>query len=277
MIKHPRVNKIVLLIMVVLISAMFLVMIRQFLMAIFMAGLISAMSAPLHRRLARRLQGRENLASAAVVAGVFCLILVPLAFLLGLVVSQAVHVGQSVTPWVQSFVKEPGLLSGYVEKIPYYEQILPYRDMILAKAGELVGSISSLLINSLSSITKMTVNALFNAVIMLYVMFYFLTEGDGLLRKMLYYLPLAHEDLSGRGNDEIHPDHWHSARRAVRFGLSLRWDTWRGLLGHGDGGTVNHSGSGISTGLGSGDDHLGRERRFFRPDHSWHSLRRTGG
>jgi predicted PurR-regulated permease PerM len=66
--------------------------------------------------------------------------------------------------------------------------------MILAKAGELVGSISSLLINSLSSITKMTVNALFNAVIMLYVMFYFLTEGDGLLRKMLYYLPLAHED-----------------------------------------------------------------------------------
>lgn len=180
--------------MVVLISAMFLIMIQQFLMAIFMAGLISAMSAPLHRRLARRLQGRENLASAAVVAGVFCLILVPLGFLLGLVVSQAVHVGQSVTPWVQSFVKEPGLLSGYVEKIPYYEQILPYRDMILAKAGELVGSISSLLINSLSSITKMTFNALFNAVIMLYVMFYFLTQGDGLLRKMLYYLPLAHED-----------------------------------------------------------------------------------
>ncbi|WP_417913507.1 AI-2E family transporter [Candidatus Electronema sp. JM] len=194
MIKHPRINKVVLLFMVVLISALFLLMIRQFLMPIFLAGLFSAMSAPLHRRLANRLQGRENLASALVVAGVFCLILVPLAFLIGLVVSQAVHVGQSVTPWVQSFVKEPGLLSGYAEKIPYYEQILPYRDMILAKAGELVGSISGLLINSLSSITKMTVNALFSAVIMLYVMFYFLTEGGGLLRKILYYLPLDHED-----------------------------------------------------------------------------------
>lgn len=194
MIKHQKINKIILLIMAVLISALFLIMIRQFLMATFMAGLFSAMSLPLHRRLTQRLQGRETLASAAVVAGVFCLILVPLGFLLGLVVSQAVHVGQSVTPWVQSFVKEPGLLGGYVEKIPYYHDILPYRDMILAKAGELVGSISSLLINSLSSITKMTVNALFNAVIMLYVMFYFLTEGDALLRKILYYLPLAHED-----------------------------------------------------------------------------------
>jgi predicted PurR-regulated permease PerM len=194
MVKHPKLNKIVLLIMVVLISALFLIMIRQFLMATFMAGLFSAMSAPLHRRLTRRLQGRENLASAAVVAGVFCLILVPLGFLIGLVVSQAVHVGQSVTPWVQSFVKEPSLLNGYAEKIPYYDQMLPYRDMIIAKAGELVGSISSLLINSLSSITKITVNALFNAVIMLYVMFYFLTEGHALLSKILYYLPLAHED-----------------------------------------------------------------------------------
>lgn len=193
MIKHPKLNSVILLIMVVLISALFLIMIRQFLMATFMAGLFSAMSAPLHRQLTKHLQGRENIASAAVVAGVFCLILVPLGFLIGLVVSQAVHVGQSVTPWVQSFVNEPGLLSGYAEKIPYYEQILPYRDMIIAKAGELVGNISTMLINSLSSITKITVNALFNAVIMLYVMFYFLTEGGALLRKILYYLPLDHE------------------------------------------------------------------------------------
>ncbi|MCW5198153.1 AI-2E family transporter [Desulfobulbus sp. F4] len=194
MIKHPRVNKAVLLIMVALISALFLIMIRQFLMAIFMAGLFSAMSSPLHRHLTRKLRNRENLASALIVGGVFCLILVPLGFLIGIVVSQAVHVGQSVTPWVQSFVKEPSLLSGYVEDVPYYQEMLPYRDMILAKAGELVGSISGLLINSLSSITKMTFNALFNALVMLYVMFYFLTEGDVLLRKILYYLPLEHED-----------------------------------------------------------------------------------
>ena len=82
----------------------------------------------------------------------------------------------------------------YLEKIPYYEEILPYRDLILEKAGQAVGMISNLLVNSLSSMTKMTVNALFNVVIMLYVMFYFLTMGDVLLDKILYYLPLAHHD-----------------------------------------------------------------------------------
>jgi predicted PurR-regulated permease PerM len=193
-VKNPLINKAVLLVLVLAISALFLTMIHQFLMAIFMAGLFSAMVNPVHRRLSRRLNGRENLASVLTISGIVILVLIPLSILITVVAGQAVHVGQSVTPWVESFVREPGALTHYLEKIPYYQEILPYRDMILEKAGQAVGMISNLLINSLSSITKMTVNAIFNVIIMLYVMFYFLTMGDVLLEKILYYLPLAHHD-----------------------------------------------------------------------------------
>jgi len=193
-VKNPLINKVVLLVLVLAISALFLTMIRQFLMAIFMAGLFSAMVNPVYQWLKQRLGGRENLASILTISGIVILILIPLSILITIVVGQAVHVGQSVTPWVESFVQEPGALTHYLEKIPYYQEILPYRDMIFEKAGQAVGMISNLLINSLSSITKMTVNAVFNAVIMLYVMFYFLTMGDVLLEKILYYLPLAHHD-----------------------------------------------------------------------------------
>ena len=192
--KNTLVNKFILLLLVLAISAVFLTMIRQFLMAIFMAGLFSAMVSPIHQWLTPRLGGRENLASALTIVGIVCLVLIPLSLLIGVVVGQAVSVGQSVTPWVESFVHEPGVLTDYIEKIPFYQEILPYRDMILAKAGQAVGMISNLLINSLSSMTKMTVKALFNVVIMLYVMFYFLTMGDVLLGKILYYLPLADHD-----------------------------------------------------------------------------------
>ncbi len=194
LVKNAKVNKIVLLILVVTISALFLTMIHQFLMAIFMAGLFSAMVSPIHKWLTPRLGGRENLASILTIMGIVFLVLIPLSMLIGVVAAQAVHVGESVVPWVESFVKEPSALTVYLEKIPYYEEILPYRDMILEKAGQAVGMISNLLIDSLSSMTKMTVNALFNVVIMLYVMFYFLTMGDVLLDKILYYLPLAHQD-----------------------------------------------------------------------------------
>lgn len=194
LVKNAKVNKIVLMLLVVTISALFLTMIKQFLMAIFMAGLFAAMVSPIHKWLTPRLGGRENLASILTIIGIVFLVLIPLSVLIGVVAGQAVHVGQSVTPWVESFVKEPSALTVYLEKIPYYEEILPYRDMILEKAGQAVGMISNLLINSLSSMTIMTINVIFNVVIMLYVMFYFLTMGDMLLDKILYYLPLAHHD-----------------------------------------------------------------------------------
>ena len=192
--KREVVHKTVLLILVFLISAIFLNMIHQFLMPMFMAGLFSAMALPVHQWLTRRLGHRENLASVLVVFGIVVLVLAPLSMLIGVVVAQAINVSQSVTPWVESFLREPSTITQYLEKIPYYEQIMPYRDVIIQKAGEMVGTVSSFLIDSLSSATKMTVDAIFGSIIMLYVMFYFLTMGDVLLERILYLLPLTNDD-----------------------------------------------------------------------------------
>lgn len=192
--KRERVHKIVLLSLVLLISAIFLQMIHQFLMPMFMAGLFSAMAMPGHRWLAQRFGERENLASVLIILGMVVLVLAPLSMLIGVVVAQAINVGQSVTPWVQSFIQEPSTITLYLEKIPYYQEILPYRDVIIQKAGELVGTLSTFLIDSLSSATKMTMNALFGSVIMLYVMFYFMTMGEVLLERILYFLPLTDDD-----------------------------------------------------------------------------------
>jgi predicted PurR-regulated permease PerM len=184
------ISKTTLLCLVVIISALFLTMIHQFLMAIFMAGLFSAMVSPLYHRLTAKLGGRETLASILTVLGIVLLVLTPLTMLITLVVTQAISVGQSVTPWVQGFIKEPSTLSALLEKIPYYEEILPYRDIIIQKAGEMVGTVSTFLIDSLSSFTKVTIEAIFSTIIMLYVMFYFLSMGAVLLKKILYFLPM---------------------------------------------------------------------------------------
>jgi len=184
----------VLLVLVLLISTLFLTMIRHFLMALFMAGLFAALLSPAHRWLTTRMRGRHHTASILVVAGLVCLVLGPLGLLVGVVIGQAITVSQSVTPWVQSFLAEPAATTAYLERIPYYEQILPYRDVIVERAGMVVAGTSSLLVNGLSSATKLTVNAVFGSVVMLYAMFHFLTMGEALLRKILYFLPLGNTD-----------------------------------------------------------------------------------
>lgn len=183
-------QKIVLLLCVSGISAIFLAMTSQFLMAIFMAGLFTALTNPLYQRLLVRCRGKQPLASFLTIMVVVCLVLIPFSGLIGVVVAQAINVSQSVTPWVQSFLQQPTAFSDYQHRIPYYEQLLPYRDVIIQKLGILVGNASTLLIDSFSSMTMMTVNAALMSIIMLYTMFYFLIDGHKLLDKILYYLPL---------------------------------------------------------------------------------------
>ena len=139
--RRETVGNITLLALVVLISGVFLAMIQQFLMSIFMAGLFTAMVRPLHRKLTARLGGRQILASILTVLAIICLVLTPLAVLITVVVSQAINIGQAVTPWVQTFINEPSAMTVYLEKIPYYQEILPYRDVIIGKIGEMVGAI----------------------------------------------------------------------------------------------------------------------------------------
>jgi predicted PurR-regulated permease PerM len=180
--------------LVVLISALFLGMIRQFLMPVFIAGLFAALASPLYRWLKNRMGGREIPASIATLLLIIFLILIPLGVLASVVVAQAIGVGQSVTPWIQEFIAEPSVLTGYLEKLPFYQQVLPFRDDIVHKLGELVAMAANLLVGGLQSVAKGAINAVFLGFIMLYAMFFFLINGDRFLCKILYYLPLEDHD-----------------------------------------------------------------------------------
>jgi predicted PurR-regulated permease PerM len=191
---REKMNKTVVLLMVVFISAIFLSMIRNFLMAILLAGIFSAMFHPLYHRLERGLKGRRSIASLLTLLVVVVLILIPLLALLGIVTAQAIKVGQSITPWVQLRMADSGALSGFEDYIPFYDKIEPYQQVIFQKAGEMVGMVSKYLVNSLSALTMGTVNFLFHGFILIYCMFFFLMDGKNLLDKILYYLPMEEED-----------------------------------------------------------------------------------
>jgi predicted PurR-regulated permease PerM len=89
---------------------------------------------------------------------------------------------------------QPGKLSGYLEHLPFYEQLLPYREVILEKSGQVVGSISKWVANGLSSATLGTASFLFMTFVFLYTMYFFQMDGPKLIRKILYYLPLGSDD-----------------------------------------------------------------------------------
>ena len=189
-----RINKIVLLLLVAFISAIFVSMIRSYLMVILLSGIFAAMFQPIYKKFVRWFNGRENLASAVTLLLIFLLIFLPLVGLFGIVAAQAVKVGQSVTPWIQKTLREPSTFDKLFDSLPFYDTIQQYNQIILEKAGQLVSGLSSILVNSLSAFTLSTVNFVFLFFLFLYIMFFFLRQGHVVLEKILFYLPLKDED-----------------------------------------------------------------------------------
>jgi predicted PurR-regulated permease PerM len=149
---------------------------------------------PLYRRFEKWFKGRRSLASIATLLLIVFVVVLPLGGLLGIVTAQAIKVGEAVKPWVGQQLTEPDAISNALKSLPFYDRVEPYRNLILQKAGEMVGGLSGFLIDRLSSVTLGTVNFLFMMFIMLYTMFFFLMDGNKLIDKILYYLPLEDHD-----------------------------------------------------------------------------------
>jgi len=222
---QDNVNKTVLLLMLVGISALFLSMIQPFIMAIFLAGLFSALARPVFRRLNVLFKGRRHLASFTTMLLMIFVVMIPLLLLIGIVVGQAVDVGQSVAPWIKGHIDNPGELAEYLQHLPFYEQLAPHRETILQKAGELVGTISKFLVGGLSQATLGTVNFLFMAFVFLYTMYFFQMDGDKLVKKILYYLPMKSSD------ENLMLDKFTSVTRATLKGTLLIGLLQGGLAG----------------------------------------------
>ncbi len=100
-------RKTFLILLVIAISLVFFAMVRGFLMAVLLAAILSGMVQPWYRWSVKLLRGRQSLASALTTLAVFLVIIVPLLGLAGIVVAQAIEIGESVTPWVQRQLGQP--------------------------------------------------------------------------------------------------------------------------------------------------------------------------
>jgi predicted PurR-regulated permease PerM len=192
--EKDAINKWVLLLLVLLISSVFLMMIRQFLMAILLSGIFSALFHPVYRRFVKWFGGRRVPASLITILIILTVVLAPLVILFGIIVAQAVKVAEFAKPWVKQHLIEPGAIGSTLQSLPFYDAIEPYRNDIITRLGELVGSMSGFIVDKLSSATFGTVHLFFTAFVMLYCMFFFLMDGNKLIHKILYYLPLESKE-----------------------------------------------------------------------------------
>ena len=186
-----RFRRVFLLILVIGVSAAFLTLLRPFALTILTAAIFSGLAYPLYSRLLPVMRGHRPVASAATLLLVLVLVIGPLLAILGVVANQAILVTENIRPVVERFINEPTYLEQQLERIPGLE---PYREEILTRVGDVVDTVGSFLVSSLSGATRGTATFIFHFLMLLYTMFFLLMDGPAMLRKSLQHLPLRDED-----------------------------------------------------------------------------------
>lgn len=191
-----RAGKTFLLILLIGITAAFLWMLRRFLLTILLAAILSALAHPLYERLRRRLRGRKGMASAATLFLLIVGVLGPLLALAGVLATEALQISDSVQPWIARQLAEPEAIQRFLERVPLLSRLEPYRENLVGRAAELVGSASSYLLSHLSNAASGTAGFFIHLGLLLYTMYYFLADGSRMLRRALSYLPLEDADAA---------------------------------------------------------------------------------
>ncbi len=189
-----KINRIVVLIAAILISALFLSMIRQFIMTILLAGIFAGLEMPLFNRFRKFFGGRRNLSAGMTLAVFLLIVMLPMAGLLAVVATQALSLSSTAIPLIREQLKGPPVLHGLLSQLPFYHDIGSYSDLILQKASEYLGRLGSALFDSVSAITYTAVYDLFLFFVFCYTMFFFLKDGDLLMERILASVPLNETD-----------------------------------------------------------------------------------
>jgi predicted PurR-regulated permease PerM len=184
-------------ILAIAVSALFLAVIWPFLKPLLLGALLAGLCHPLYRWITRLLRGRRSLGAIITLLILFIVVAGPLSAFLGVVVQQALAVSNQAIPWVQQHFGAASTFNAHdwlVQRFPALADHVPSQEQLVESVGAAAKSIGGFLVTVASRMTATTAVFLLNLFVMVYAMFFFLKDGEKILEKILYYMPLNDED-----------------------------------------------------------------------------------
>lgn len=185
-----RLSRITVILMLIMITLIFMQMIRGFLMTIVLTAIFSAIMYPLYNRLRKATKGKETLSSLTTIGLFILIVLIPLVGLMTVVVEQAISAGNGLMPVVQEGLAHPDSIFDELQSIPFLNQFFENEEEFLQAVEQIVNQLSGFVVKSGSAITTGIVQFSLQTFIFTFTMFYFLIYGKSYLEKLLYYIPL---------------------------------------------------------------------------------------
>jgi predicted PurR-regulated permease PerM len=174
------------------VTVAFIWTIKTFTYPIFWAAIIAGMFYPIYRLINRKLNV-PNLSTAITMMITILVIVVPLILIGTLVVSQSIDMYNSLSQNSGSIKTGVSAAVDWVKNNPLTAQLNIDQSVITQKFTELAQSLTSFLLNSAKSFTQNSIVFLIMLFITFYSLFFFIRDGEKLLKKLMHLCPLGDE------------------------------------------------------------------------------------
>lgn len=171
------------------VTILLLFILRPFAYCIFWAAVLAALFHPVYKRINNFFKN-NNLSATVTLLLVFVAIIIPF-LIIGLLL-----VKESIT--LYTTVSDSNVLSTILSKITTTIKHNPLTNGLnidesfwAQKFSEISKSLADFVFNSAKNITQNSVNFIIMFVLMLYSLFFFIRDGEHLLRKLMYLLPIG--------------------------------------------------------------------------------------
>ncbi len=171
------------------IGAAFLGLVWDYLVALFMAAIFSAMSAPLYRWLYRHTGSKAAIAVTLTLLVLTVGVLIPLISIFVLGADQAASVAKSISDWVETLDLD-AIQNQLPAWIPFKVDFAELSRTVATKVGEAAGQIADFFVGALSQATRGTVAFFLHLFIMIYAMVFFLPQNANMIHQLLAHTGL---------------------------------------------------------------------------------------
>ncbi|MEZ5476813.1 MAG: AI-2E family transporter [Thiolinea sp.] len=181
-----------------LVSLAFFSLIADFMEAVIMAAIISALVHPVYRKLLGGVGNKPALASFLTIILFVVGVFIPFIIFAQLLLDQAASIGAYSEAWLQKYSQEVDVdVESLKSKLL---QIGPSQSDIMGRVSEIVSGLGKYISQLISSTAKGTINFIFMLFILLYAMYYFLKDGPQMLDRIFSVLPFTDEEQQGIEN-----------------------------------------------------------------------------
>ena len=169
----------------------FLYLLKPFAYPIFWAAVIAGLFGPLYKRVNRKLK-HPNLSTAIMLVVAIFVIIIPLAVIASVLLAQAIDMYSALKDTADIQQKAQGIID-LLKGNPYLQKLDLDEKALTETFYDISGSISKYIVGYLTDLSQNTLLLIINFIVMLYCLFFFIRDGDKLLRGSLYILELKDE------------------------------------------------------------------------------------